>query len=149
MKILSVKVVTINDPDADLSWLGKFSSEPESLDPDDISISHEGGRNSFPFFHASNCSNPDEAFQNYARACDYGNGWYTVGVMAKATIIAGGIRQEITSGGLWGIESDSGDAYYAEVAGDEFRQLKGILEDLNGGPVELPELEQDPDCLII
>lgn len=50
--------------------------------------------------------------------------WYYVGVMAKATVHVpiGGCSfavYELESPGLWGVESDSGEAYFAEVFADE------------------------------
>ena len=38
-----------------------------------------------------------------------------------------GIVQDITSGGLWGIESDSESSYFDEVAKEEWSELKEEL----------------------
>lgn len=59
-----------------------------------------------------------------------------VGVKVVAEVYtkqaAGGYRSHtIESGGLWGIESDSGKEYFAEVANDEAGQLKDELQKLN------------------
>jgi len=69
-----------------------------------------------------------------------------VGVRAEAEIVVDGIVQIITSGGLWGIESDSGDAYIAEVAGEEYADLRRILKTLGVPTSELPE-EVDPSWI--
>ena len=66
-----------------------------------------------------------------------------VGVRAEAKIIVDGISQTITSGGLWGVESDAGDAYILEVAGEEYVDLRRILKTLGVPTSELPtEVEQ-------
>ena len=65
-----------------------------------------------------------------------------VGVRAEAKIIVDGISQTITSGGLWGVESDAGDAYIKEVAGEEYVDLRRILKTLGVPTSEMPtELE--------
>ena len=65
-----------------------------------------------------------------------------VGVRAEAKIIVDGIPQTITSGGLWGIESDVGDAYIKGVAQEEFTDLRKILKTLGVPTSEMPtELE--------
>lgn len=37
-----------------------------------------------------------------------------------------GVTVRTTSAGLWGIESDSGDEYFREVAADEANALEGV-----------------------
>lgn len=53
--------------------------------------------------------------------------WHFVGIQAQATVIiiknGHGISYQMTSGGLWGIQSDSGEAYFTEVFEDEKRAL--------------------------
>ncbi len=53
-----------------------------------------------------------------------------VGIQAEAEIVVNGVCQIITSGGLWGIESDSGPQYLSEVEQEEIDQLKAILGSL-------------------
>ena len=63
--------------------------------------------------------------------------WCFIGIRAYATISlpqtpdeiqhSGWLRQEITSGGLWGIESDSDAPYLASVEADELSDLKTQL----------------------
>lgn len=71
----------------------------------------------------------DERLALYRKGC-----WHYVGVMAKAEIrIPYGkdfILTEITSPGLWGIESDSGDEYFNSVLKEEKRTLLDMLESL-------------------
>jgi hypothetical protein len=57
-----------------------------------------------------------------------------VGVRADAEVCISDCRQngnsliqEISSGGLWGIESDSGADYFAEVEQEQLQELRGQL----------------------
>jgi hypothetical protein len=66
-----------------------------------------------------------------------------VGVRAEAEIVVDGIVQTITSGGLWGVESDAGDEYIQSVAAEEYADLRKILKTLGVRTSELPaEVEQ-------
>ena len=69
--------------------------------------------------------------EDYARmeALNAGQ-WSFVGIRAEAEIRVDGIIQHISSGGLWGIESDSDDSYLDEVANEELHQLKEQLRAL-------------------
>ena len=57
--------------------------------------------------------------------------WHFIGIQARAeiTIIRNGygIMHELTSGGLWSIESDSGDEYLDEVFREECDALKADI----------------------
>mgnify|MGYP001598130070 CR=1 FL=1 len=55
-----------------------------------------------------------------------------VGVIAKSEIRVFGVSQFVSSGGLWGIESDSGD-YLQEVANEQLEELAGILAEIGFG----------------
>lgn len=50
--------------------------------------------------------------------------------------------EHFTSGGLWGIESDSGDDYFKEVQADELADLKSHLEQFNVDISNFDELAQ-------
>jgi hypothetical protein len=80
-----------------------------------------------------------ERFEERREAYERGD-FHFVGVRAVADIEVGGVNQEIASGGLWGIESDSGDDYFATVAKDEYDQLVDILGDL--GVKHVPSLDK-------
>ncbi len=58
--------------------------------------------------------------------------WCYIGIRAEVDVQTsfGSPIQTITSGGLWGIESDSDKAYFAEVAAEELGQLKTELRAL-------------------
>lgn len=53
-----------------------------------------------------------------------------VGIYAQAEIVVAGTIQEVCSGGLWGIESDSDDEYVTEVETEELGELTLILKEL-------------------
>lgn len=62
--------------------------------------------------------------------------WFYMGIMAEATVKysigQGNYRLEnFTSGGLWGIESDSDNDYIAEVEKNELNDLKNHLKQFN------------------
>jgi hypothetical protein len=65
------------------------------------------------------------------RKAAYERGDFTfVGIQARAEVVIAGVIQEIASGGLWGIESDSGEKYFREVGKEEYSGLKDILKDM-------------------
>jgi hypothetical protein len=54
--------------------------------------------------------------------------WYYMGIRAEAEVqLTGDLCQKITSGGLWGVESDSSQDYIAEVGQEELSNLKAEL----------------------
>lgn len=65
-----------------------------------------------------------------ARLANYGETWGMVGIRADAEIVACGVVQTISSAGLWGVESDSSDEHFAEIASDELDALRDILTEL-------------------
>jgi hypothetical protein len=69
-----------------------------------------------------------------------------VGVRAEAEVDIGGIVQTLTSGGLWGVESDAGDSYVEEVAGEEWAELRRVLTDVGVPTSKLPT-EVDPNWI--
>ena len=140
MKILEVELASQVDEIADTSYLGEFSNSEDTRYPDSITIDHSDGGRKFRYFHAHNVSNQDEADQNYRRILDHGNGWWAIGVYAKAVIEIADVRQELSSGGLYGIESDSGESYFREVASDELGALRDICEEVGLDLAEFDKL---------
>ena len=74
------------------------------------------------------------ARQDYERSEQLNAGnWYYIGIRAEAAVSVdgnnpqGGVTQTITSGGLWGIESDSGRDYLESVEKEELADLKTQL----------------------
>lgn len=110
LQIGSVKVKWLPDMEPDLSW----------LDQTDVDMG-EG-------FEAN----------SKERKASYGSSWEMLGCVATAEVsypIGGGSRriQRFTSGGLWGIESDSDKSYMAEV---EAEQLADLAQHLSAFGIE-------------
>jgi hypothetical protein len=66
-----------------------------------------------------------------------------VGVRAEAEVVIEGVGQTLTSGGLWGIESDTSDEYLREVAEEEYRDLRQILLSIGVPSAQVPA-KMDP-----
>jgi hypothetical protein len=68
------------------------------------------------------------AKQDFERMEAYNDcGWCYVGIIAKAKISIDGTIQTIRSGGVWGVESDSGYDYMMETASDQITDLTNQL----------------------
>lgn len=59
-----------------------------------------------------------------------GISWHMMQIRAEATILVYGVEQRITSGGLFGVESDSGESYINDVKQEELHNLETILLEL-------------------
>ncbi len=70
-----------------------------------------------------------ESFQERRQQYDNGDFGF-IGIRAEAEIVVAGVCQTITSGGLWGIESDSAHDYLFEIEQEEIEQLQEILQAL-------------------
>jgi hypothetical protein len=69
--------------------------------------------------------------QDYERMESLNDGdWWYVGIRAEAEVVIDGVVQTATSGGLWGIESDSDESYFKEIADEELSQLRAILHEM-------------------
>jgi len=72
----------------------------------------------------------------------YGRDWYMFGIRAVATLhfpecnTESKIIQRVSSPGLFGIESDSGDKYFREIEEPEIATLLDMLENMH---VEMPD----------
>lgn len=73
--------------------------------------------------------NPDSVEQDYKRMEAGMNGeWCLMGIRAEAIIhLTGDLCQKITSGALWGVESDGGEEYFKELENEQLDGLKGEL----------------------
>jgi hypothetical protein len=80
-----------------------------------------------PFRDTSYLQQPglEDRYQQF-RNGDFG----FIGIQAVAEIVADGVCQTITSGGLWAIESDSDRSYLCEIEQEEVDHLKAILQSL-------------------
>ena len=127
-----------HDDSPDLDDIGRYSDTPG---PDDRTVDrrkqHAGGRQYRYFIAAMSgdeTGNPDSVRQDYERMEAYNRGeWSMLGIYAVAEVsysIGGKCRriERFQSGGLWGIESDSGQGYIEEVEQDELADLKTHLE---------------------
>jgi hypothetical protein len=66
--------------------------------------------------------------QDYARMQSLNRGdWCFIGVRAEAAIVVDGVVQNISSGGLWGVESDSDQAYFTEIESEQLSELREQL----------------------
>lgn len=68
-----------------------------------------------------------------------------VGVWAEAEVVVNGTCQTVRSGGLWGIESDSGANYFGEVGREELDSLRDVLGGLGFSPEEIEDATADVD----
>lgn len=76
--------------------------------------------------------------QDYERMESLNRGnWCFIGIRAEAEVMPNvqgtgdkwhGVVQRVTSGGLWGIETDSGKSYFSEVEQEELSNLKDELK---------------------
>ena len=143
----SVKVYRMVDTDPDLSWIGEYSNKATSPAAIDREERGDMGRGEFRYFNPCNTSeetgNPESPEQDYQRMESYNRSdWCMIGIQATATIRVNGVAQEINSGGLWGIESDSDSTHLRSVAHEQIRELASILESM-GIEGELPEWDGD------
>jgi hypothetical protein len=97
--------------------------------------SGDAGRNEYRYFNPSDNYKDytPEDIRKYVRQ-DYDrmeslnrDNWCFIGVYADAAIVLGNTRQTITSGGLGGIESDSGSDYFAEIEQEQLAELREQL----------------------
>ncbi len=124
------------DSDPDLSYLGTFSNEPG---PNAIEHKPRDYRECAyfnPAMTAEQTGNPDSPQQDYDRMLAYCRGdWEMLGIQARAVIavdIAGKRwEKKLKSGGIWGVESDSGAKYFRELAKIELNDLRSQLESNN------------------
>jgi len=151
-RIISMKIERRPADCGDISYLGKYSSEPgpfdRTIDRQTVGYVQPGKCRYFiAVMSASESGNPESVRQDYERAEAYcRDEWSMVGVIASAQICLPGsdIVQRITSGGLWGIESDSGEDYFAET---EKAQLEELEEELFRLGFTARQIEHAETCL--
>ena len=72
------------------------------------------------------------------RRAEFERGDFTfVGVRAEADVVVEGVLQTLTSGGLYGIESDSRE-YIEEVGVEEYNDLRKILTTIGVSTAQVP-----------
>ena len=131
-EVTAIRIIREADPFADLSDLGEYSNTPGAVAIDRAArgeLSPREFRYFNPAMTGEETGNPDSPEQDYQRMQAYNRGeWQMMGVHAEAVLeCPNKPRQVIRSGGLWGVESDSDEAYFAEVADEELAALRDIL----------------------
>lgn len=135
-----IEIRLATDTNPDLSWIGDYSG---TRGPEDRTIDRQArgdrSRGEYRYFIACNSGeetgNPDSVEQNYQRMEDYNRcEWCCYGVIVRAVIDVHESNHRrtmaIDSPGLWGVESDSGEDYFREVARDELSVIRAELTDL-------------------
>jgi hypothetical protein len=152
MKNTITRVYTETSVDAqpDTSWLGRFSDMAEAGciirigehagrflqdlgDDDELPNKCHEYRFFIPVYSnwegESDAKKREYALHDWKRMEDLSKGeWCFVGVIAKAIVTSiPGTMQTLRSGGLWGIESDSGK-YLDEVRTEQLQELRAELD---------------------
>lgn len=144
-RIESLQIERLVDDSPDTSFIGEYTDDLEpgvivrALDefyeklPDDTELPERGReyRAFRPYSGGEKIGTPEYyeyGKADYARMEAMNRGeWCFIGIRAVAIIYVNGVRQKLTSAGLWGIESDCGDAYTAEAAKEQTDELREIL----------------------
>ena len=117
-EIESISCQQIFDVDGDISWLQQYD------------------------INSKDSEERKYALQDKKRLEAYYNDeWYFIGIQAVAEIRINGISQTISSGGLYGIESDSGNEYFDEVLEEQKEELKDNLLELGFTEKEIAQSE--------
>lgn len=148
LRIESIRIVAIVDDAPDTSYLGEYTDQQSNWAIDrqsgefiaDLPEDHElpeRGRDYRYFAPYAGGEKPGSADYRSAGKADFdrmealnSGDWCYLGIRAEARIVVEGVSQQITSAGLWGVESDSGDDYLAEVGAEELQQLAEQLKAL-------------------
>ncbi len=147
-RIVSFQFIRAVDDAPDLSHLGEYTNSGGSRD----AIKRENaGRGEYKYFlpamTGEETGNPDSPRLDYERMEAYNTGdWHMRFCQAVAVVSIKGVMQRITSGGLSGVESDSGEDYFAEIASDEFDDLADILTALGFTPEQIDAARADVEA---
>ena len=82
-----------------------------------------------------------DGFEDRLAAFERG-AFHFLGVRAEAEVLIESTTQTLTSGGLWGIESDSTDDEIVNVAVEEYEQLRKVLKTIGVPTAQLPAAEE-------
>ena len=137
-KIVDIKIVQRPDPVDDGSQLGKYTDEwsEHAIDRKERGDWSPG---QFRYFVPVTIY-AEYRDVDYKRAEAFNNSeWSFVGVQAVATIETNGLRNRLTSGGLWQVESDSDAAYLAEIGAEQVDELRDVLLELGFTPAEIEQ----------
>lgn len=137
-RIVSVVFVKELDDDPDLSYLGEYSNKPAAVHIDRQERGDQG-RNQLRYFNAG-AGDPAYIEADYKRYEAYHAGdWCMTWLQAKAEVVVQGVTQYVTSGGLGGVESDSGPVYFGELRTEQLDELATILKGMGFGRREIQE----------
>jgi hypothetical protein len=104
-RILGISIVTEQDEDPDLSWLEQDYKGESAADREEY------------------------LRQDRERLEAYRQGeWHMTFIRAEAEVVVNGVVQKISSGGLGGVESDSGRDYLWETEKEQYDELSEILK---------------------
>lgn len=135
-RIISVSVVRMVDDNPDLSWIGEYTSEPQGEHSIDREERGDMGRGEYRYFvpaiSPEESGNPASVEADYQQMERYNAGdWCMLGIKAVAEVVmTGNVVQRVSSGGLWGVESDSEESYLQEVGDEELGTLREELESM-------------------
>jgi hypothetical protein len=129
-EIVHVYIDHLTDEDPDYSYFGEFSDKPGKF-----AIHHSNDPRTCTYFNANEdtCETQEHAQQHYERMLAYERGeWHYVGIQARADIATpcdsnSRLHNDITSGGVWGVESDSGIDHMQELETGQLNELKEAL----------------------
>lgn len=138
-KIAEITVIRGIDNDPDLSYLGKYTNKWEKG-----AISIVKRNDEIEFFIPAN---PEYGQQDLKRMEKYNNRkWCMMYVKAKTKILTSRdviiwLTHTVSSGGLYGIESDATDKDFREIAMDQLSELHFVLEELGFNKQEIDAIE--------
>lgn len=141
MKLLRIDIKAEVDPYPDLSYLGDYSSNWRKF-AIDRKVRHSQERGEHRYFHPAyppapgmsqkerrECWNRCE--MDYERMESYNNKiWQMLFIQAFAEVDIGGVIQRVTSGGIGGVESDSGQDYLDLIEAEQKEELASILKEM-------------------
>jgi len=151
-KIQSIKIKHVVDESPDTSYMGEYSNKRNKFSFD-RKILGDMNRGEYRYFNPyvnpltgkTQKEKKDlflQAKQDYERMESLNNGnWCYIGIIAEAEININGVIQRITSGGLYGIESDSGRDYMEEIEKEELNNLKAQLKEIGFSETDINKIE--------
>ena len=125
-KIGKVIVEHLLDDDPDLSWLETEFMAGNRWIKGSCRVYQQGHQKVRPG------AGPDVGGRGSPASQRYGDTWCMIGIQAKAQVMVkivgdSWICQDIRSGGLWGIESDSDEDFFKQVDEEELNNLRDNL----------------------
>ena len=145
-RIDKVIIKRLADETGEADYLGKYSNEPgPEANTVDRRARGDWKPGEYCYFIAANSpeetGNPESVEQDYTRMEAGMNGeWSLIGIVAEAEVVLTGTTcQKLTSGGLWGVESDAGEPYLAGIEGEQLEELRGELEAVGFTEAEIKE----------